>query len=71
MVVTEWQVDLDARLDKPTDSHERELEGPDLARARFGSGMSERAVRSWTGHEREDAHVALEIDPADEGVSQP
>jgi hypothetical protein len=65
MVVTEWQVDLDARLDTADDAAGSADSWPIHDERPDGS------LRYRPGADREESHVALEIDPADEGVSQP
>jgi hypothetical protein len=70
VVVTEWQLDLDAHLETRT------LPATDLIESR--SDPVPRAfaldeVPRWlrVPVEREDAHVALDLDPAVEGVGGP
>jgi hypothetical protein len=71
MVVTEWQLDLDAEFDAPAAAEALHPAGraPDDPAPAFEAHGP--AIWSWAAHEREQAHVALEIDPADEGATQP
>jgi hypothetical protein len=66
VVVTEWQVDLDAHLENRPDAGEAERDAQP-----FAAGDLPAWMRRDRDREREESHVALEIDPVDEGLSLP
>lgn len=69
MVVTEWQLELDAHLEPRLDAGAPRPERSGSGRMFEGPGDTPKWVAAVT--QREEPHVALEIDPADEGVNQP